>query len=145
MERFAKIHYLFISKEVEVVGTDKHEYFLVERLNPSQVMVTVHKRKKDGELEQVIYQRTFQADETKEIRLYGLDGEDVFEIKGEATSQIKVRIIGGDNDDEIEASSSGGKSILVYDTKETNLKGTGSVKSKLSNKPGVKFLQSNRI
>ncbi len=139
MERFARIHYQFISKEVEVVGTDKHEYFLIERLNPFEVRVTVQKRKKDGELEQVIYRRTFLADETKEIRLYGLDGEDVFEIKGETTNQIKIRIIGGDDDDEIDASARGGNSILVYDTKDTKLKGTGSVKSKLSNKPGVNF------
>ena len=141
MEQFARIHYLFISKEVEVVGTDKHEYFLVERLNPHEVKVTVHKRKKDGELEQVIYQRTFHANETKEIRLYGLDGEDVFEVKGDVPGQMKIRIIGGDDDDEIDASSSGrsGKSTMVYDTRDTKLTGSESVKSRLSDKPGVNF------
>ncbi|MEQ8879403.1 MAG: BamA/TamA family outer membrane protein [Cyclobacteriaceae bacterium] len=141
MQRYARIHYLFILKEVEVVGTDKHEYFLVERLNPDQMRVTVHKRKKDGELEQVIYRRKFLATETNEIRLYGLGGEDVFEFKGVNAGKIRVRVIGGDDDDLVDASSvdGSGKRVLVYDTKDTKLEGDRSVKSKLSDKPGVNF------
>ncbi len=140
MDRYARIHYEFLSKEVEVVGTDKHEYFLVERLDPEQTRVTVHKRKKDGEIEQIIYQRLFNALETKEIRLYGLDGEDIFELKGETGSGIKIRIIGGEDDDEVldvSDVSQPGKRTIVYDTKDTELNGSREIKSKLSNKPGV--------
>ncbi len=142
MERYARIHYQFLSREVEVVGTDKHEYFLVERLNSNETRITVYKRKKDGEIEQVIYQRTFLSSETKEVRLYGLDGEDVFELKGESGSGIKVRIIGGEDDDrivDVSAVRRSGKHTLVYDTKDTELSGAGELKSRLSNNPGVNF------
>ncbi|XOV94451.1 MAG: BamA/TamA family outer membrane protein [Bacteroidota bacterium] len=141
MDRYARIHYLFISKEVEVVGTDKHEYFLVENIAPGQTRVTVYKRKKNGEIEQVIYQRTFLESETKEIRLYGLDGEDVFELKGDDDGGIKIRIIGGDDADQILGANGRqvGKRTSVYDTKDTDIDGSGPIKSKLSDKPGINF------
>ncbi len=142
MVRYARDHYLFISKEVEITGSDKHEFFLIERLNPSETLVRVYKRKKDGEIEQVIYERTFKSSETKEIRIYGLGGEDVFEIKGEAKKGIKVRIIGGDGEDKIlDTSKVNGisKQSVVYDSKETSLVTSGETKSRLSRKDGVNF------
>jgi hypothetical protein len=119
MSRYAREHYLFLAKEVEITGSDKHEYFLIERKNESETMVTVYKRKKDGEIENVIYQRLFKSNETKEIRLYGLDGEDVFEIKGDFKSKTKVRIIGGTDKDRIINGSTKLKNVLVYDRKKS--------------------------
>lgn len=141
MTRYAREHYLFLSREVEVVGSDKHEHFLVERLENGDTRVTVHKRKKDGELEQQLYQRTFKTSETREIRLYGLDGEDVFEVKGDAPSGITVRIIGGPDRDEIsdESHVNGlGKKTVVYDLKKnTTLTESSETNSRLSRQPAV--------
>jgi hypothetical protein len=136
MARFARIHYEFISQEVEVVGSNKHEYFLVERLDNGDTKVIVQKRKKDGELEQVLYERTFLKSVTKEIRLYGLEGEDVFEVTGDADKGITVHIIGGEDEDRITDQSrvAGlGKKTKVYDLKSnTELSSSGETRSKLS-------------
>ncbi|MEQ9401999.1 MAG: BamA/TamA family outer membrane protein [Cyclobacteriaceae bacterium] len=140
MKRYAREHYLYISKEVEVVGSDKHEYFLIERLNDNETKVTVHKRKKDGEIEEIIYQRTFKADETREVRLYGLDGEDAFEIKGNYKPKIKVRIIGGTDKDRI-INAEGEermKNVWVYDRKKsTKVEGNGKGVLRLSENPEI--------
>ncbi len=142
MYRFARIHYLFLSKEVEVVGTDKKEYFLVERLNDDKTKVTVYKlSKKKNNQEQVLFERTFRRDETREIRLYGLDDEDVFELRGNVSKGIKVRIIGGtDKDKIIDQSNVKGlsKKTIVYDRKKsTEVETKGETKIKLSSDPEI--------
>ncbi len=140
MSRFAREQYLYLAKEVEVVGSDKHEYFDVERLDENRTRVTVYKRKKKGDIENVIYDRTFLSDETKEIRLYGRDGEDVFNIKGGYNGKTKIRIIGGtDKDRIINAEGSAKlKNIKVYDRKKsTEFEGNASGISRLSDKPEI--------
>ncbi|MEO9872727.1 BamA/TamA family outer membrane protein [Ekhidna sp.] len=139
MESYARELYLYLSKEVEVIGSDKHEHFLIEHLDEGRTKVTVRKRKKDGEIEQIIYERLFKADETKEIRLYGLDGEDVFEIKGNH-SKIKVRIIGGTDKDLIINGNEGEKlsKLKVYDRlKSTKVQGNSKGILKLSDNPDI--------
>ncbi len=140
MPRYAKELYLFLSKEVEIVGSDKHEYFAVEHLTDGKTNVTVRKRKKDGELEQMIFERTFDPKETKEIRLYGLDGEDVFEVSGSSSPRIKVRIIGGTDKDLIVNGNEQErlKKLKVYDrVKSTEVDGNSAGILKLSENPEI--------
>lgn len=139
-DRYAREHYLFLSKEVEVIGSDKHEYFLVERTSENETKVTVWKKKRDGELMEKRYERIFKGDETKEVRLFGLDGEDVFEMKGGFKSKTKVRVIGGtDKDKFINAEGQNRlKNVLVYDRlKSTKFEGNSKGISRLSSKPEV--------
>ncbi|MEL7003699.1 MAG: BamA/TamA family outer membrane protein, partial [Bacteroidota bacterium] len=134
-------HYAFLSKYVNVVGSNKHEHFKVDRLENGDVHVVVRKMQKDGDKKQVIYDRLFKYGETKEIRLFGLEGNDEFKIKGETGKSIKVRVIGGPDKDELDDDSKvtgPGKKTVFYDTKEGNkLKLNGESKNKLSTKPGV--------
>ena len=141
METYARELYEFLSKEVEIVGSDKHEHFSVKRIDDNQTEVTVRKRSKDGELQQVMYNRTFLHNETKEIRLYGLGGQDVFEVEGEVRKGMKVRIIGGKKKDVIIDKSnvkSGGKKTIVYDKiDKTEVTTSQETKLKLSDDPEV--------
>lgn len=100
MWRFARIHYEFISETVEIPCSDKHEQIEILRMQDS-TRVHVYKQKKDGEQKQLIYSRTFSHEVTKELRVYGLGGEDSFQVLGEAKDGIKIRIIGGGGADEI--------------------------------------------
>lgn len=102
---FAESLYQFLAKKVDVVGSDKHELFKAERLNDDETLVTVYKTKKDGEVKNIIYKRLFKTNETKEIRLYGLDGEDQFIIHGNVNKGPKIRVIGGEDEDYIEDDS----------------------------------------
>lgn len=137
LKTYARAYYLFLSKNVNVLGSDKHERFEIERLNEEETRVSVYKIKKNNAKPQhLIYQRIFKKSETKEIRLYGLEGEDEFILTGEVKKGIKVRIIGGKDPDQITDNSwvkKGGKKTIVYDLlKNTELKEGKETKNRLS-------------
>ena len=131
-------YYLVLAKEVDVVGTDKHEFFLIERLNDRDTRVSIYKMKKEGDVKQKLYERTFHADETEEIRLYAKKDSDSILIKGDADRGIKLRIIGGSGDDVIIDHSTGGK-VLVYDqsTEDNEIVKGSNTRLRLSKKESV--------
>jgi len=123
LKEYAIEQYLFLAEAVNIRGSDKKEYFLVERLDDHQTRVRMFKRTNEDDTDELMYNRTFNRSETKEVRLYGLDGEDQFEVKGKTDKGILVRIIGGPGADTIMDNSlvSGlTKHTRVYDTREGN-------------------------
>ena len=71
------------------------------------------------------YHRTFRANETKEIRLYLHAGNDRAVIRAEGKLPVRVRIIGGEGDDEFHFASKTGN-VHLYDQHGTNsVTGTG--------------------
>ncbi len=109
--------YTFLARTVEIPGSDKNEYFELTYQNNGDIRLTVYKIKKDGSKGNVFYERTFNKKVTKEIRLYGRGGEDVFDVAGKGRSPIKVRMIGGSEKDSfnISATIHNRKNIVVYD------------------------------
>lgn len=110
-------YYNAISKYVDVPGTSKHERFEIIHKENGKVQVTIHKVKKIQPANDVIYSREFDPEVTKEIRLYGMDGQDVFAVSGNTPSSIKLRLIGGDGRDSffVDANSASKRKIFVYD------------------------------
>ena len=123
LTEYATEYYNFLAKEVEIVGSKKNELFEVERLNDNETIINLYKINKEGEKKNSpFYSRTFKTGETKEIRLYGLSGNDIYKINGKSNSGITIRIIGGDNKDSIIDNSN--IKIHVYDdAKNTFVKG----------------------
>lgn len=123
LKRYAKEHYDFLAKEVNVEGSNKKEYFKVERLDDERTRVRMYKSTKKDKKDKKLYDRTFLRSETKEIRLFGLGGKDEFKLSGNVSKGIKVRVIGGTGKDEIrdESTVKGiSKKTWVYDTSEGN-------------------------
>ncbi len=87
-------YYRFLSKEVNVIGSNKDEYFKVFNTN-NNLEVKVYKRKRTTDSSTVMFDRIFDSKTTKFINLYGLNGNDIFEVDSSAASKIKLRIIGG--------------------------------------------------
>lgn len=139
LDQYTLKFYEFLSKEVNVLGNDEENRFDIKRLENGDTEVIVYEvSKKKREIKYKIYERTFKQDETKEIRLYGLKGDDVFNLSGDANKGIKIRIIGGGGEDKIidESKVKGlRKKTLVYDKKS----GSTVEKSK-----ETKDLRSNR-
>ncbi len=94
----ALAYYKFLSKTVDIPGSDKKEQFNIEKQNDGRVSITIHKLKSDS-VGKVIYQRTFDPKDTKDIRVYGLGGKNIFTVTGNNASPIKVRMIGGTDED----------------------------------------------
>ncbi|MEP6948808.1 MAG: BamA/TamA family outer membrane protein [Ginsengibacter sp.] len=112
---YATKYYLFLSKEVNVVGTWGSDYFEVKRLNDSETVVKLYNINKKGIKEDnAYYSRTFFTDETKEIRLYGLSGKDVYTTDGKVNAGITIRIIGGYDKDSILINSAADRKAKTY-------------------------------
>jgi hypothetical protein len=122
LPRIADEFYSFLARDVTVVGTNKQDYFEVKRSEPNVTDVTVYQFK-NGQKGSAYYHRLFTAAETRNIQLYGLDGDDVFRLEGASGSNSLIRIIGGPGNDSInELSRVGGmcKRTRVFDSKEGN-------------------------
>jgi hypothetical protein len=135
-------YYALLARQVDVVGSNKHEFFEVIRLPDGNVKVTMYKKKKEGEVltEDPLYTRVFDRKETREICVYGLDGNDVFDISGKAGKSILVRIIGGPGPDEvIDRSDVTGvsKHTFIYDTRSTRLVTGPESRDLTSDDPGI--------
>lgn len=121
-------YYKYISKEVDVLGTNKEEWFDIHRKDNGETRVQLFSKKLNNEL---LYDRTFKYNETQEIRLYGLGGIDSFYIHGNSHKAILLRIIGGNGQDVVNDVSKitfGTKKNLVYDYPE-----------------GVQFVSDNEV
>ncbi len=111
--------YEFQAKYVDVVGTEKRDLFELKYHPDGKLSVKIFTIKKNGSKKDPYYHRVFHKNETREVRLYGLDKEDLFIITGKTNKGIRVRVIGGSGDDVIEDTSETGafsKRPVAYDT-----------------------------
>jgi hypothetical protein len=130
---FAKQHYRFIAKEVEVTGSRQREYFEVTSKSENEMVVLVYRMDEKGRKETTpYYQRTFKPGETKEVRLFGIKGEDIYVVNNEI-DDITVRIIGGPGKDSIVQSK---QKVHIYDN-ANNVFETSSAKMHLSSDTSI--------
>ncbi len=101
LELMAHKLYLSLAKEVSITGTNESDYFEISVLSDTVLQISVFELKKNREKGEKFYHRTFFASETKKVHLYGLDGNDQFEIKGNHPLKIKLNVIGGINKNSI--------------------------------------------
>ncbi|HSY62101.1 MAG TPA: BamA/TamA family outer membrane protein, partial [Cytophaga sp.] len=115
-------YYAFLAHTVEIPGSDKDDYFELNYQKNGDILLKVYKIKKDGTKGNVFYERTFNKKTTKEIRLYGRGGDDVFDLTGKGRSAIKVRMIGGSEKDSfnIDKAIHSRRNLIVYDRSDKN-------------------------
>jgi hypothetical protein len=134
-------YYRFISREVEIPASDKTDKFSINNEAGGNLTVTVNKIKKDGSIDKVTYLRTFKPGVTKEVRLYGFAGEDVFSVTGAEPSPIKVRMIGGDGVDSfyVDNNLHNKRNLYMYDRsdQQNKLPLPSQVKNKTSTDTAV--------
>ncbi|WP_375434401.1 BamA/TamA family outer membrane protein [uncultured Hymenobacter sp.] len=121
---YAEQYYRFLTREVDVTGSNQPEYFQIERLDDAQTRVRIYALAASGEATGTpFYERTFLTGETQEIRLYGYGGPDKMEVSGEVDKSPTIRLIGGEGEDVLIDRSrvTGlGRHTLVYDTPTGN-------------------------
>jgi hypothetical protein len=139
---YAVEHYKFLAREVEIVGSNKSEYFQVTRLPEGNVRVKMYKINKEGEQSKELYDRLFKRSETKEIRIFSRGGDDKVSVEGDVSKSMLVRVIAGDGKDSlVDNSHVGGIShkTLLYDTKspDNNVVSKGETGDRTSRDPAV--------
>jgi hypothetical protein len=96
---YALEYFRFLAETVEISLSDKREYFDIRYTETGDIDLNIYNIKKDGSNGRKVYSRLFDQQLTKEIRLYGFAGEDVFAVHGNTKSSIKLRMVGGDDVD----------------------------------------------
>ncbi|UCS92479.1 metallophosphoesterase [Echinicola marina] len=112
-------YYGFLAENVDVYGTNKDELFEIRHEPDGKVDVEITKITKKGKLEQKFFSRKFDPEETKEVRIYGLNGDDKFNIIGKGPGKIKIRLMSGLSADTIiDDSQLKKKSNIIYQWKD---------------------------
>jgi hypothetical protein len=128
-------YYRFLSSTVSIVGSNKQDQFTI--LQNSDGSVTVQKSELENydKATHPFYERTFDPRVTKEIRIYGLEGDDNFTFKGEK-SPIKIRVIGGPGNDEF-IDDGKASNVHVYDVnfEQNTFSGTDDFKKTITGNP----------
>ncbi|WP_044002043.1 hypothetical protein [Hymenobacter swuensis] len=126
----AEKFYQLLNQDVELPGTDEPERFVLEATGPNEVQVQVFHLSPQGAT--LLHQRTFSASETRSIKLFGLGGNDAFELRGEPTSRLEIGVYDGAGQDLVEATPAPAKSLrsrlTVYDSGDGNTLRLGKVK-----------------
>lgn len=122
MVQYSTEYYKTLQKTVILTGTNKEDRFVIKK-DKNKVNIAQYRVKNEGE--ELVFQREYPGDKTNEIWVYGLDDKDTFDVSGIESSRIKVRIIGGENNDVYNITD--GRNIKLYDFKSQkntyNIKG----------------------
>lgn len=121
----------FLSQLAILTGTDKDDIIEIDRFEKGKTKVTIY-RNKGGEKADVVVSRLFDRQQTKEIWIYALDDDDIIRATGNAGNPIKVRVIGGQNNDIYELDE--GRAITLHDqeSKENTFKYLGGATKRVT-------------
>jgi len=113
----AKRYYKELYNKVDIAATHNDDIIEINRLSNSSIEVLLlnNNLQKD-----TISYRVFPRKETREIRIYSLEGDDLIKLSGKSKRGAKVRIITGEGDDMVSDSSKVTgllRKNYVYDTK----------------------------
>ncbi len=117
--KYAREYFLFLNYEVSLPLSEKNDYVDINRLSDTSTEVTIYKITNKGNVKSnPVYHRIFDNRQTKEIRIFGIDGDDKWHIKGDVNKSIKFRLIGGPQKDIYIDSSRikrNGRRTIIYD------------------------------
>ncbi|MEO6404938.1 MAG: ShlB/FhaC/HecB family hemolysin secretion/activation protein [Ferruginibacter sp.] len=149
LAEYAQEYATFLSKEVDITGSEDDEFFEIKKLNENETEIKIYKITNEGIIkDQPIYHRVFNKNETEEIRLYGIYGKDQFKISGNVSNSIKLRLIGGAGKDSyINESVVNGnrKSIRLYDDRNENTFQGSGLRKHLSKDSAIHFFDYSQF
>ncbi|MDX1470620.1 MAG: phosphoesterase, partial [Flavobacteriaceae bacterium] len=131
LKDIAERYYKYLNSLVILTGTDKDDYIEVTRASKGRTRVKIS-RIIDGEKAEVIVDRTFNKELTRDLWIYGLDDDDVFEVTGDEDDLIYTRLIGGLGNDIYRIER--GRRVKIYDheSKENTIEKRGGANVKLT-------------
>ena len=143
LQKTATEYFQYINNFAVIIGTDRDDYFEIERLANGITQVTGYRIKK-GEKDDLFHQKKYSAKNTKEIWIYGLDDKDEFNVFGEHSNGSFVRVIGGQNNDIYTILN--GHKIKVYDYKsKKNTFTTNKGRKKLTDSYKTNFYDYKKL
>ena len=108
LEKIAKSYYDYLKKFEVVIGTEDDDDFLITRKPNGVTNISISK-------DSMVFNNSYDAKQTKEIWVYGLDGKDSFTVTGEGNNPIDIKIMGGKKNDTYDFKTT--KKVKLYDYK----------------------------
>ena len=112
LDVIATEYYNLISPNKVVIATDENNLIDVTR-SENGTLIKIY-NEKDGK-NYPIQRYDFSLVDTNEIWIYGLKGNDYFEVSGESNNSVPLKLIGGSNSDKYEIQN--GKKVVIIDNK----------------------------
>jgi len=112
LNAIAIMYYNLISPNKIVTATNVNNLIDIHR-NNSSTSIKIYNEKEGKKIPVKSYD--FSSKETDEIWVYGLKGNDYFEVYGESKSLIPIVLIGGENSDKYEIQN--GNKVVIHDNK----------------------------
>ncbi len=129
-------YYEFLARGVTVTGSNEPELFHIQNDNGA-VKLSVYNKGKDGDTSVLVYRRSFVHKETKELVLYGLNGNDKFIVDDSVSSRIKLRIVGGKGSDSFNMAGNIKKTVYELSTEKNVLENSRRTEKMFSTNPQV--------
>ena len=113
LSQYGMKYYSVLSKKVTITGAAENEKFIVDLDKENEVAVTGLRSYND-----TFYHRVFDRNDTREINIYALNGNDEYVVQGNAKNNFTIRFIGGNGNNiyTAEQNNINGKRIRIYDS-----------------------------
>ncbi|NHN27290.1 phosphoesterase [Flavobacterium jejuense] len=143
LQEISDRYFNLVNKYAVITATNKDDYIKIEGKENGEVEVSVF-RKKDKTIKDLFHHRIYNPKLTKEIWIYGLDDDDTFEVVGKSR-KIKIRLIGGQNNDVYQVEK--GRNIVIYDykTKNNDVTDAGKATLKLQDKYAINVYDYKKL
>ena len=96
----ARRYYEILAKEAWLVGTDKAERFIISGAGAGRLRVQLLARR-PNQPDSLVAERVYDQRDTPRLDLYGLGGDDIFELRGPLSAGPAVRIYDGAGHDQV--------------------------------------------
>jgi hypothetical protein len=129
----AETFYRHLAGEVDVEATDKDELVTVTRHDGRYTSIAVARVEKDGTVDAPYFERRFDHNETKEVRLHLAEGDDRVVVLGPGGGGVRIRVLAAGGADSLADSSRGGRvKLYAQDSNDGTALGTDA---KVDRKP----------
>ncbi|RMZ60338.1 metallophosphoesterase [Chryseobacterium nematophagum] len=114
LQDYATRYYDVLQEKVPLAGTVNADQFTITKSGNS-VNVKQYKLDKNKENPELVFEKTYYDTKTKELWIYGLEDDDIYEVLGDGKPKMNIRLIGGYNHDVYNVKN--GNKVKIYDFK----------------------------
>lgn len=141
LEKIAIDYFTLLQRTPVIAGSDRSDRFVVDRYNPDSMSIRIF----DEETGQQVFDRKYSKKNTKEIWLYGLEGNDLFEVNGEARKDIPLYFISGKGENTYRLQPGNDIRIYAYELQRASLDSVTDAKKIFLDIPEVHHYDYNKI
>jgi hypothetical protein len=123
---YSRKFYLHLSDRVDVRATDRNDLAIVEHSDDGSLQLTLSPLDGNGSTGAAYYRRRFTPQETREVHLYLLGGDDRLVTNGPRKGGIHLVVLGDWGNDRLDDSKSGGAQLHDSEGRNVFLRGPGT-------------------